>query len=61
MTEQEQLTQILSLLNKLDDDIRQTNSRLQETNNKVEAINQIGLTQNEDFYATYIVGWATRS
>ena len=40
MTEQEQLTQILSLLNKLDDDIRQTNSRLQETNNKVEAINQ---------------------
>ena len=39
MTEQEQLTQILSLLNKLDDDIRETNSRLEETNNKVEATN----------------------
>lgn len=40
MTEQEQLTQILSLLNKLDDDIRQTNSRLEETNKKVAETNQ---------------------
>ena len=36
MTEQEQLTQILSLLNKLDDDIRQTNNRLEETNQRLE-------------------------
>ena len=30
MTEQEQLTQILSLLNKLDSDIRETNQKLEE-------------------------------
>ena len=40
MTEQEQLTQILSLLNKLDDDIRQTNKNLEEINQKLEATNQ---------------------
>ena len=32
MTEQEQLTQILSLLNKLDSDIRETNQKLEATN-----------------------------
>ncbi len=36
MTEQEQLTQILSLLNKLDNDIRQTNNRLEATNQRLE-------------------------
>ena len=36
MTEQEQLTQILSLLNKLDDDIRQTNQKLEDTNKRLE-------------------------
>ena len=40
MTEQEQLTQILSLLNKLDDDIRQTNKNVEEINQKLEATNQ---------------------
>ncbi len=37
MTEQEQLTQILSLLNKLDDDIRQTNKELEETRQEMKA------------------------
>ena len=36
MTEQEQLTQILSLLNKLDDDIRQTNKKLEETRQEMK-------------------------
>ena len=36
MTEQEQLTQILNLLNKLDDDIRQTNQKLEDTNKRLE-------------------------
>ena len=36
MTEQEQLTQILSLLNKLDDDIRQTNQKLEDTNKRLK-------------------------
>ena len=40
MTEQEQLTQILSLLNKLDDDIRQTNKNLEKTNQKLEETRQ---------------------
>ncbi|MDJ0902477.1 MAG: hypothetical protein QNJ55_27100 [Xenococcus sp. MO_188.B8] len=40
MTEQEQLTQILSLLNKLDDDVRQTNRKVEETNQKIEATNR---------------------
>ncbi len=40
MTEQEQLTQILSLLNKLDDDIRQNNKKVEETNQRLEATNQ---------------------
>ncbi len=40
MTEQEQLTQILSLLNKLDDDVRQTNKKVEETNQKLEDTNQ---------------------
>ena len=40
MTEQEQLTQILSLLNKLDDDVRQTNKKVEETNQKIEATNK---------------------
>ena len=40
MSEQEQLTQILSLLNKLDDDVRQTNKKVEETNQKIEATNQ---------------------
>ena len=40
MTEQEQLTQILSLLNKLDDDVRQTNKKVEETNQKIEATNR---------------------
>lgn len=36
MTEQDKLTQILSLLNKLDDDVRQTNKKLEETNQRLE-------------------------
>ena len=40
MSEQEQLTQILSLLNKLDDDVRQTNKKVEETNQKIEATNK---------------------
>ena len=36
MTEQEQLTQILSLLNKLDSDIRETNQKLEATNQELK-------------------------
>ena len=36
MSEQEQLTQILSLLNKLDDDVRQTNQKIEATNQRLE-------------------------
>ena len=40
MTEQEQLTQILSLLNKLVDNVRQTNKKVEETYQKIEATNR---------------------
>ena len=36
MTEQQQLSEILSLLNKLDTDIRETNRRVEQTNKRLE-------------------------
>ena len=36
MTEQEQLTKILSLLDKIDNDVRETSKKLEETNKRFE-------------------------